>query len=200
MKKYIVYHTKQGSKDGLMASGFDPMEVQERILDIIEDWNADAHDKHKVTIFDYTFAAVSLNPKDIGDFNTAREYLGGKPNMDYTVTQKLDSRNSVNLVDVSHLVRDLNPAHIKALIALNELFTLADAWSDAFYQQSHPGLPCSARQWQPTFVFKDGKLECTGASRAEAPGFFGGRLQLPTKGCATAFGHKFIDLFRKVIR
>lgn len=198
MKKYIVYHTKQGSKDGLILSGYDRMKIQEEILDMIEDHNDSClHEEDKISIFDYTFATVSINPKDIEDFDIARQFLGGKPNMDYTVTQKLNSNNSVNLVDVSRLVRDLNPIHIQALIALNELFTLAQAWRRAFIKQDHPGLDYSNTQWQPTFVVSKDTIVCTGATEN---GMLGKRLSFPTKGCATAFGHKFIDLFRKVMQ
>lgn len=201
MKKYIVYNTNQGRKDGLMYSGLDADDALECILDIIETHNAKCtSDKDKVNIFDYTFATEEIKPKDIVDFKSAREYLGGKPNMDYTVTQKLGSSNTLKLADVSRLVRDLNPSWVETLIALNELFSLAQAWRRAFSKQDHHGADYTLRLWQPTFEYTESGFRCTGASDTTTQNFFVRGLLFPTKGCATAFGHKFIHLFKKVIR
>ena len=65
----------------------------------------------------------------ITDFESARKALGGKPNADFTVAKKILSGNAVQLEDVARLVTDINPKHIEALIALNKLFTIAQAWN-----------------------------------------------------------------------
>ena len=91
----------------------------------------DVDDDDYLTPFDFLLEEVEVTEVNeiITDFETAREHLGGKPNMDFTVAQKVVSRNAVRLEDVTRLVQSLNPSHIEALIALNELFTIAQAWN-----------------------------------------------------------------------
>ena len=68
----------------------------------------------------------------ITSFGLAMEYLGLKDNSEYEVYGR-EKRGAMSLKkrDVEKLVRELNPRHVDALIALNELFTIAEAWNKA---------------------------------------------------------------------
>ena len=109
------------------------MKQRDEMLGFIEEHNedVDSDDEEYLTPFDFTLEEIES--KEINEvvttYEEAREYLGGKPNADFTVAKKILSGNHVKLDDVANLVSEVNPKHIKALIALNELFTIAQAWN-----------------------------------------------------------------------
>ena len=137
----------------------------------------------------------------ITDFDSARKALGGKPNADFTVTQKVVSRNAVRLEDVTRLVQSLNPSHIEALSALNELFTIAQAWNkeDGFVPDFSDW---EQGKWFPWFVYdKDAArfvCEFTDYSPTHAYANFGSRLCFKSSARAAQFGKQFADLYNKV--
>lgn len=137
----------------------------------------------------------------ITDFESAREYLGLKPNEDVTVVKKRFSENTTNLADVAQFVDDLNPAHIEALIALNRLFTIAEAWNkeDGFVPDFSD---CNQDKWFPWFKYdKDAArfvytYTCNAPSHAFA--IVGSRLCFKSSVRAAQFGRQFADLYNKV--
>jgi|Cm1ome_3_1110798.scaffolds.fasta_scaffold01417_4 hypothetical protein len=205
MKNFVVYNREQGRENGLVFSGNDPEKVQEDFLDMIDDINDDVEDEDdKVSIFDYVFAVEEVKDinEEVTDYNTARQYLGGKANKQFTVTQKaVTLGNTVpSLVEVTHLVDALNPAHVEALIALNELFTIAQAWNmaDDFtpdYSNRNQD------KWFPWFVYDKDRAGFVSAYSAPSPAsaYFGSRLCFKTANRARQFGEQFIDLWNKVL-
>ena len=137
----------------------------------------------------------------ITDFETARERLGGKPNMDFTVAQKVVSRNAVRLEDVTRLVQSLNPSHIEALIALNELFTIAQAWNkeDGFVPDFS-----NRNQWRyfPWFTYNNDAAGFVYANTSGAATYanagVGSRLCFKSESRAEQFGKQFAHLYNKV--
>ena len=137
----------------------------------------------------------------ITDFETARERLGGKPNMDFTVAQKVVSRNAVRLEDVTRIVQSLNPSHIEALIALNELFTIAQAWNkeDGFVPDFS-----NRNQWKyfPWFTYNNDAAGFVSATSYNAPtaafAGIGYRLCFKSSERAAQFGKQFAHLYNKV--
>lgn len=65
----------------------------------------------------------------ITSFEKARQVLKLKPNVDFRVVRNLKSDVVVLHDKFSRLVEDINPKHLDALIALNQLFTIAEAWN-----------------------------------------------------------------------
>ena len=126
MKKYLVTNKKTQEICGKFDS---KNEAAEQMMDFIEEHNEDldSDDEDYLTPFDFVLEEVEI--KDVNEaitnFEEARKHLGGKPNADFTVSKKILSGNSVSLEDVSRLVNDINPKHVKALVALNKLFTIA---------------------------------------------------------------------------
>ena len=116
MKKYIVKHTLFGKFEN----------------------SAEAIQKFKKHIKNFDDGDVYISPFDIEeiecdvnevitDFETARKYLGIKPNYEFTVVR--EKHSNIEFDDVASLVDDINPKHIEALMALNKLLTIADAWN-----------------------------------------------------------------------
>lgn len=202
MKKYLVTNKKTQEICGKFDS---KSEAADEMLGFIEEHNedVDSDDEEYLTPFDFTLEEIESEEINevVTDYEKAREYLGGKPNNDYTVAKKILSGNCVQLDDVSHLVRDLNPAHVQALIALNELFTIAQAWNkeDEFEPDfSNP----NQYKYYPWFVYeKDAAgFVCANAyyTAAFANAYIGSRLCFKTANRARQFGEQFTDLFNKV--
>lgn len=137
----------------------------------------------------------------ITDFESARKALGGKPNADFTVAKKILSGNVVQLEDVARLVTDINPKHIEALIALNKLFTIAQAWNkeDGFVPDFSDW---NQDKWFPWFKYDEdvAGFVCAGTAYAPTGAYaaIGSRLCFKSSARAAQFGKQFADLYNKV--
>ena len=132
MKKFLLRQKGIEKAIGKFDSKVEAVDVMDGY---IEDNNEDldSDDEGYLTPFDFTLDEIE--DKEINELVTnyeeARKYLGGKPNADFNVTKKLQSNNCLDLSGVAHLVDEMNPRHLKALAALNKLFTIAEAWNKA---------------------------------------------------------------------
>lgn len=130
--------------------------------------------------------------------NKRTQEICGKPNAVFTVSKKILSGNSVNLQDVARLVNDINPKHVKALIALNELFTIAQAWNkeDGFTPDFSDR---NQTKWFPWFEYSDKSAGFVSAgtdyATTSAAANVGSRLCFKTSARARQFGEQFIDLW-----
>ena len=205
MKKYIIKYADGNEQDCMVAMHKTRKEAGEELMEYINNHNEDldVDDDDYLTPFDFLLEEVEVTEVNeiITDFETARERLGGKPNMDFTVAQKVVSRNAVRLEDVTRLVQSLNPSHIEALIALNELFTIAQAWNkeDGFVPDFSDW---NQDKWFPWFVydkdaagFVSANTSCTPTSARAA---FGSRLCFKSSARAAQFGKQFAHLYNKV--
>ena len=205
MKKYIIKYADGSEQDCMFATHKTRKEAGEELMEYINDHNEDldVDDDDYLTPFDFLLEEVEVTEVNeiITDFETARERLGGKPNMDFTVAQKVVSHNVVRLEDVTRLVQSLNPSHIEALIALNELFTIAQAWNkeDGFvpdFSDWHQD------KWFPWFKYdKDAAgfvSAATNGTPSHALANFGSRLCFKSSARAAQFGKQFAYLYNKV--
>ena len=205
MKKYIIKYADGNEQDCMVAMHKTRKEAGEELMEYINNHNEDldVDDDDYLTPFDFLLEEVEVTEVNeiITDFGTARECLGGKPNMDFTVTQKVVSRNAVRLEDVTRLVQSLNPSHIEALIALNELFTIAQAWNkeDGFVPDFSDW---EQDKWFPWFVYdKDAAgfvFANTVYTATTASARVGSRLCFKSSARAAQFGKQFADLYNKV--
>lgn len=199
MKKYIVKFKDRGKVFGEYAS---KEEALKRLIEYFNDYNDDICVDF-ASPFDFALEEVECKEVNeiITDFETARERLGGKPNMDFTVAQKVVSRNAVRLEDVTRLVQSLNPSHIEALIALNELFTIAQAWNkeDGFVPDFSDW---NQNKWFPWFKYdKDAAgfvFASTNYTPTSATAHIGSRLCFKSSARAAQFGKQFAHLYNKV--
>ena len=202
MKKYLVTNKKTQEICGKFDS---KSEAADEMLDFIEEHNedVDSDDEEYLTPFDFTLEEIES--KEINEvvttYEEAREYLGGKPNADFTVAKKILSGNHVKLDDVANLVSEVNPKHIKALIAYNRLCTIAQAWNKA--DDFTPDFSNrNQTKWFPWFVYSDDAagFVCARTDNAAtgAHASFGSRLCFMTRERAEQFGKQFIELWNDV--
>lgn len=202
MKQYILKQIGDNEPIGKYSNKADAVDDMDTIIaDHNEDLDSD--DDGFLTPFDFTLEVVECQDvnETITNFDEARAFLGGKPNNDYTVSKKVLSGNCVQLADVTHLVQDVNPKHIKALIALNELFTIAQAWNKA--DDFVPDFSNSMQdKWFPWFVYDKGAAGFVSALTSSAPSYsnaiFGSRLCFKTRNRAIQFGKQFVGLYNQV--
>lgn len=202
MKKFVLIQNGKEKPVGKYATKAEAADVMEQIIDDNND-DLDSDDENYLTAFDFRLEEVEVEEINeiVLSFDDARAYLNGKPNNDFTVSKKVLSGNCVQLADVARLVQDVNPNHIKALVALNELFTIAEAWNKAdnfvpdFSDASQP-------KYFPWFVYDKGAAGFVSAYTAYAAAYasahFGSRLCFKTRNRAIQFGKQFVDLYNQV--
>lgn len=203
MKKYLVTNKKTKEVCGKFDS---KSEAADEMMVFINEHNEelDSDDEDYLTPFD--FILEEIESKEINDIVTsyeeARKYLGGKPNNDFTVAKKVVSGNCVKLDEVTRLVKDINPSHVKALIALNELFTIAQAWNKE--DEFEPDFSNSNQyKYFPWFVYDNGAAGFVSATThytaTHTNASIGSRLCFKTPERARQFGEQFIDLWNDVL-
>ena len=205
MKRYIIKNADGSEQSEMQAVHKSRKEAGETLMDYIGNHNEDldVDDDDYLSPFDFVLEEVECKEVNevITDFESARKALGGKPNADFTVAKKILSGNVVQLNDVARLVTDINPKHIEALIALNKLFTIAQAWNkeDGFVPYFSDW---EQNKWFPWFVYdKDAAgfvFADTLNAPTNAPANFGSRLCFKSSTRAAQFGKQFADLYNKV--
>ena len=205
MKKYIIKNADGSEQSEMQAIHESRKEAGETLMDYICDHNEDLDidDDDYLSPFDFVLEEVECKEVNevITDFESARKALGGKPNADFTVSKKILSGNVVQLNDVARLVTDINPMHIEALIALNELFTIAQAWNkeDGFVPDFSD---CHQDKWFPWFTYNNDAAGFvyahTYGTATNAHATVGSRLCFKSESRAKQFGKQFAHLYNKV--
>lgn len=204
MKKQKLTNTVNGEQIGIYATRQDAADAMEQYI-ASENECYDPTDEEWLTPFDFDLEEVEVKEEIneiVVDYNTAREYLGGKPNKQFTVSKRVAANTVPGLVEVTRLVDALNPNHVEALIALNELFTIAEAWNkaDDFVPDFSNG---NQDKWFPWFYYDKDTAGFVSAYTNYAPSYtsanFGSRLCFKTANRARQFGKQFIELWNKVL-
>lgn len=202
MKKFVLIQNGKEEPVGKYATKAEAADVMEQIIDDNND-DLDSDDENYLTAFDFRLEEVEVEEINeiVLSFDDARAYLNGKPNNDFTVSKKVLSGNCVQLADVARLVQDVNPNHIKALVALNELFTIAEAWNKA--DNFVPDFSdASQSKYFPWFVYDKGAAgfvsAATNHTATYTDAYFGSRLCFKTRNRAIQFGKQFVGLYNQV--
>ena len=202
MKKFVLIQNGKEEPVGKYATKAEAADVMEQIIDDNND-DLDSDDENYLTAFDFRLEEVEVEEINeiVLSFDDARAYLNGKPNNDFTVSKKVLSGNCVQLTDVARLVQDVNPNHIKALVALNELFTIAEAWNKA--DNFVPDFSdASQYKYFPWFVYDKGAAgfvyALTNDTATSTDANIGSRLCFKTRNRAIQFGKQFVDLYNQV--
>ena len=192
MKKYVIVYA-DGRQQTIMQAVHDSRkEAEEALLIYLCDHNENCDDSSYLSPFDFTVEEVDVKDVNevITDFESARETLGLKA---LGFLNKFD--------DVTKLISDINPKHIEALIALNELFTIAEAWNkeDEFVPDFSD---CKQDKWFPWFEYNKNVAGFVYATTGNTPTaghtLIGSRLCFNTSERAAQFGKQFVDLYNKV--
>lgn len=192
MRKYIIKNA-DGSEQTVMQAVHESREEAGRELMRYlsyhnENWDVDNY----LSPFDFKLEEVEREEVNevITDFRRAMKALGLKPNTCYNLSEH-----------VPRFVSDINPKHIKALIALNELFTIAEAWNkeDGFVPDFSDW---EQGKWFPWFKYDKDAAGFVAAGTSDTPAYasadIGSRLCFKTPERAEQFGKLFVDLYNKV--
>ena len=194
MRKFVV-RLADGSEQCLIRPLYDTRnEAIQGVMDYVAKCNEalGMEDSKRISPFDFKVEEVEVDDVDrvITSFGLAVEYLCLNGNDKHSVCGR----------DVAKLLRELNPRHIDALIALNELFTIADAWNkaDGFVpdfsdNDQHKYFPWFAYDKDAARFSQNGSMSSAYAST------FCARLCFKTAKRAMQFGLRFAVLFNKFL-
>ena len=202
MKKYIIRNADGSEQTVMQAVHESRKEAGRELMRYLsyhnESWDVDNH----LSPFDFVLEEVECDDVNevITDFESARKALGLKSN-DFDL-----SGNISKFEDVARLVTDINPKHIEALIALNKLFTVAQAWNkeDGFVSDFSDW---EQDKWYPRFkydedaagfVCADAQYMSTHYTLTNVAAYINSRLCFKTSERAAQFGRQFADLYNKV--
>ena len=205
MKKYIIKNADGSEQNVMEAVHGSRKEAGQTLWNYISDYNGglDVDDEDWISPFDFIIKEVECKDVNevITDFESARKALGLNMNEGFTVTKRLIGEITISIEDMKHFVTDINPKHIEALIALNELFTIAQAWNkeDGFVPDFSDW---EQNKWYPWFVYDKDAAGFVCARTANAPAsanaIIGSRLCFKSSARATQFGKQFADLYNKI--
>ena len=156
MKKYVIKYADGIECSELKRNYKSRNEASNALMKYIYNHNEylNISDDDFLSIFDFKLEEVECTEVNevITDFESARKALGIKPNADFYIVKRELSEKVVNFEDAARLVTDINPKHLKALIALNKLFTIAEAWNkeDGFVPDF---LDEDQYKWYPSFIY-----------------------------------------------
>ena len=214
MKNYIIKYADGREQNIMQAVHSSYNEAAQTLMDYLNANNdfLSLKDDNYLTPFDFKIEEVECKDvnETITDFESARKALGIKPNADFYIVNRKHSEKVAHLEnaarlalleDVARLVTDINPKHLKALIALNKLFTIAEAWNkdDDFTPDfSDP----QQDKWYPIFDYNS-DAEAFIYNYASFVGSiprspFGARLCFKTGTRAEQFGKQFTHLYNEV--
>ena len=203
MRKYIIKNADGSEQTVMQAVHNSCEEAGASMMNYIRYHNKNCDADNYLSPFDFILEEVYVKDvnETVTDFNSARKALGGKPNADFTVAKMILSGNVVQLEDVARLVTDINPKHIEALIALNKLFTIAQAWNkeDGFVPDFSDW---NQDKWFPWFVYNKDAAGFVFASASRTPttarAYIGSLLCFKSSARAAQFGKQFAKLYNKV--
>ena len=192
MKKYIIKYA-----DGRDCRKFNSYksrnEASDDLMKYIYGHNKylSVNDDNYLSPFDFKLEEVECEDVNevITDFESARKALSN------------ESNSKVN-IDATELVTDINPKHFEALIALNKLFTIAQAWNkeDGFVPDFSDW---EQDKWFPWFKYDKDAAEfvyalTTHHTPTYAATYINSRLCFKSSERAAQFGKQFADLYNKV--
>lgn len=202
MRKFVV-RLADGSEQCLIRSLYvSRNEAVQGIMNYVSGFNEalGMEDSTRISPFDFKVEEVDVDD-EIADFEEAVEYLGLDVNDGYEVYgREKRGTGSLKKRDVEKLVRELNPRHVDALIALNELFTIAEAWNkaDGFVPDFSDN---DQQKYFPWFKYdKDvAQFVLSVNMTSTYTSAFGARLCFKTADRAMQFGLRFAGLFNKFL-
>lgn len=206
MRKFVV-RLADGSEQCLIRPLYNTRnEAVQGIMNYVAGFNEalGMEDSKRISPFDFKVEEVDVDDVDgvITSFGLAVEYLSLKDNSEYEVYgREKRGAGSLKKRDVEKLVRELNPRHVDALIALNELFTIAEAWNEA--DGFVPDFSDKEQQkYFPWFAYdKDVARFSPSSSKFSfyISALFGERLCFKTIERARQFAQRFEGLFNKFL-
>lgn len=184
MKRFRLKRNEKSAPIGTFNTKLEAVNKMESIIDFNNE-DLDEDNTDYLTPFDFTLEELDVEDvnDEIPDYEAARRFLGHTPN-------------------VTSAFFAINPKHQKALIALNALFTIAEAWNKA--DNFTPDFSNhNQTKWFPWFKYSDDAagFVCAYTSNSATPAAanVGSRLCFKSDKRARQFGEQFIDLWNDVL-
>lgn len=198
MKKYVIKYADGREQPFIRDNYNSRKEAEEALLIYLCDHNEKCDDSSYLSPFDFTVEEVDVKEVNeiITDFEHAKSAIIRVSSIDF-----IFSGNAKRYEDTARFVSEINSRHVKALSAMNKLFSIAQAWNkeDGFVPDFSDW---NQDKWFPWFVYdKDAAgFVCadTYNSATYADAYFGSRLCFKTSERAEQFGKQFEDLYNKV--
>lgn len=199
MKKYIL---KFKESKRALSEYASREEASAKLMEFINDVNKSLNIDY-LSPFDFCLEEVECKEVNevITDFDSAIKYLVGNTNDDFGVAEKRFSESVVKIKKAEKLIKEINPKHIEALVALNELFIIAEAWNkaDGFVPDFSN---FKEDKYFPWFEYDRKAARFVSSCASYAPSYvlasFGCLLCFKTSERAEQFGKQFIHLCNKV--
>lgn len=192
MRKYIIKNADGSEQTVMRAIHNSRKEAGRELMRYLsyhnENWDVDNY------LSPFDFVLVEVECKEINEVITNFESARKALRADYFL-----STNEGKLA--ASLMNDINPKHVKALDALNKLFTIAQVWNkgDGFVPDFSDW---EQDKWFPWFVYKRDVAGFVYAHTYSAPtsayATVGSRLCFKTPERAAQFGKQFVNLYNEV--
>lgn len=201
MKKFKLKNTATSTTVGIYDTKKEAIKAMDCLIFKTNSGNGQT-EEDGLSPFDFTLEITEVDVADvINSIDEARKYLNLIPNTSFKVHKKETSRSPLQLQDVETLIREINPHHLKAIAALNQLFTIAEAWNkeDDFTPDFSDW---EQDKWYPIFDYNS-DAEAFIYNYASFVGSiprspFGARLCFKTCTRAEQFGKRFANLYNEV--
>ena len=201
MKKFQLKNTATSTTVGVYSTKAEAIKAMDCLIFKTNSEN-DQTEEEGLSPFDFTLETIDVDVAEgIDSIDEARKYLKLIPNTGFKVHKKETSRSPLQLQDVETLIREINPHHLKAIAALNQLFTIAEAWNKEdgftpdFSDRNHT-------KWFPWFVYSDDAAgfvyAATYNAAANANAYIGSRLCFKSSARAAQFGKRFTRLYNEI--
>lgn len=188
MRKYIIKRADGSEQTDMPAVHNTKRKAIETLMHYIECHNVCLYDANLISPCDYKIETVDLKVDEIiPDFETARKRL-------------LNTNNPSTINNICTLLNEINVKHLNALIALNRLFTIAEAWNkeDGFvpdFSDAHQN------KWFPLFKYdkNTARFVCVDTGNMfTACASFSFQICFISHLRAKQFGEKFEELYNEV--
>ena len=201
MKKFKLKNTTTSTTVGAYDTKAEAIRAMDYMIAEVNVKNGQTEEEG-LTPFDFTLETIDVDIAEaIDTFDAACNYLNLKPGTTFHVTNNVITLDSEDQQCYDILFKYINPHHLKAIAAINQLFTIAEAWNkdDDFTPDfSDP----QQDKWYPIFDYNS-DAEAFIYNYASFVGSiprspFGAHLCFKTGTRAEQFGKQFTRLYNEV--
>lgn len=201
MKKFQLKNTATATIVGVYATKAEAISAMDTLIHDTNSKNNQTQEEG-LTPFDFTLETVEVDVAEaIDTFDAACNYLNLKPGTTFNVINNLITLDSEDQQCYDILFKYINPHHLKAIAATNQLFTIAEAWNKA--DDFTPDFSdWNQDKWFPWFkydkdaagfVYSAANYTPTGAGANS-----GSRLCFKSSERAEQFGKRFTRLYNEI--
>ena len=201
MKKFQLKNTATSTTVGIYDTKAEAIKAMDCLIFKTNSENGQTEEEG-LSPFDFTLETIEVDVAEgIDSIDEARKYLKLIPNTGFKVHKKETSRSHLQLQDAETLIREINPHHLKAIAALNQLFTIAEAWNkDDDFTPDFSDL--EQGEWFPWFEYNRDAAEFVYVAANYMPMYanasFCSRLCFKSSERAEQFGKRFTHLYNEI--